>query len=155
MIAGPRWHADCCGEVGIEGRFAVRSGSPVDGKRLSLVLDEHAGIANVHLDAVEHGEGIVFLHALQDGPASRSYGLAVAALAGMPKPVVTAARRKLKELERVPARRAQLPAEPDPQLPLFAPEPNAVVEALSGIDPDSLSPREALAALYHLKSLLP
>ncbi|HNB90060.1 MAG TPA: hypothetical protein PLP91_06705, partial [Plasticicumulans sp.] len=80
---------------------------------------------------------------------------AVAALAGMPKPVVAAARRKLKELERVPARRAQLPAEPDPQLPLFAPEPNAVVEALSGIDPDSLSPREALAALYHLKSLLP
>ena len=122
---------------------------------LTRLPDEHAGIANVHLDAVEHGEGIVFLHALQDGPASRSYGLAVAALAGMPKPVVTAARRKLKELERVPARRAQLPAEPDPQLPLFAPEPNAVVEALSGIDPDSLSPREALAALYHLKSLLP
>ncbi len=112
------------------------------------------GIANVHLDAVEHGDGIVFLHALRDGPANRSYGLQVAALAGIPPAVIAAARARLLELERDAAGRAA--ADARPQLPLFtapAEDPPALA-ALRALDPDALSPREALETLYRLKSLL-
>jgi DNA mismatch repair protein MutS len=111
-------------------------------------------IANVHLDAVEHGDGIVFLHALKDGPANRSYGLQVAALAGIPPAVIRAARERLLELEQSAARRAGLEARP--QLPLFstpAGDPPALA-ALRELEPDGLSPRAALDALYTLKSLL-
>ncbi len=121
---------------------------------LTRLPQDHATIANVHLDAVEHGDGIVFLHALQEGPADRSYGLHVAALAGIPQPVVRAARKRLRELERQ-AVRSQAVEIPDPQLSLFAPrEPSAALEALAALDPDALSPREALAALYHLKRVM-
>ncbi|PWV59291.1 DNA mismatch repair protein MutS [Plasticicumulans acidivorans] len=120
---------------------------------LTRLPEEQPGIVNVHLDAVEHRDSIVFMHAVQEGPASRSYGLQVAALAGIPQSVISAAKRKLRELERSSRARAALPAEPDPQLSLFAAEPNAVLEALAALDPDGLSPREALQALYHLKTL--
>ncbi|TCO80972.1 DNA mismatch repair protein MutS [Plasticicumulans lactativorans] len=122
---------------------------------LTRLPDEHPTIANVHLDAIEHGERIVFLHALQDGPADRSYGLQVAALAGIPKRVVQAARRRLRELERSAARRPALPPEPAPQLALAfaAPDPHAVLDALAAIEPDALTPRQALEALYRLKAL--
>ena len=110
------------------------------------------GVANVHLDAVEHGERIVFLHAVKEGPADRSYGLQVAALAGLPAEVVAQARQHLGQLER-----QQPPAaadSPRPQLDLFsAREPSPVVGALRKLDPDSMSPREALEALYRLQSL--
>ena len=129
----------------------------------------------MHLSAVEHGDGIVFLHAVQDGPASQSYGLQVAQLAGVPQPVIKAARKHLARLE------AQA-LDATPQLDLFAapdtppgdeeqddrqndgqdrdamrgaasPGQAALFEAVSDLDPDSLTPRAALDALYRLKAL--
>ncbi|ASR44075.1 DNA mismatch repair protein MutS [Xanthomonas citri pv. mangiferaeindicae] len=130
---------------------------------LTALAQPGSGIANVHLDAVEHrdqqgNETLVFMHAVKDGPADRSFGLQVAALAGLPKQVVRDARARLAELEQ---RRHDAPAPPmsadalgaPQQIGLFAP-PSAAVEALAGIDPDALTPREALEALYRLKTLL-
>ncbi len=119
--------------------------------RLSL---EHPECANVHLGAVEHGHRIVFLHAVEDGPASQSYGIEVAALAGIPAPVVREARRRLRALEN-------REASGGPQADLFCalpPEdepapPHPVLEKLANILPDTLSPREALEHLYALKAL--
>ena len=120
---------------------------------LTTLPEEHAGIANVHLDAAEHGDGVVFLHAVREGPASQSYGLQVAKLAGVPAKVIERARARLRELERGAAR--QLAAQ-TPQLPLFTAqqEDAPAVEALRAIEPDALSPREALEVLYRLKGLL-
>ncbi|MBL8397950.1 MAG: DNA mismatch repair protein MutS [Candidatus Accumulibacter sp.] len=125
---------------------------------LTLLAKEYAALANVHLDAVEHGERIVFLHAVEDGPANQSYGIQVAALAGIPASVLRAARRQLREFEQ----RASInPLQPD----LFAtalsdaadrrePPPAPALERLQALDPDQLTPREALDALYALKALL-
>jgi DNA mismatch repair protein MutS len=110
----------------------------------------------VHLDATEHGEGIVFLHAVKDGPASRSYGLQVAQLAGVPREVIGHARRYLELLES--QRDAGERAGAQKELPLF--EPEAPVPAdelrsqLATLDPDELTPRDALEALYRLRKLL-
>jgi DNA mismatch repair protein MutS len=112
-------------------------------------------VANVHLDAVEHKDAIVFLHAVEEGPADRSYGLQVAALAGVPKPVIRQAKKYLEMLEQQSLRQGG-------QDDLFFPsakkdeEPAAdpLREALQGINPDELSPREALELLYRLKKLL-
>ena len=115
-------------------------------------------MANVHLDATEHQDHVVFLHHIQEGPANRSFGLQVAKLAGIPGPVLAAAQEKLRELE------AQRPAEghavtPSPavrpaQDDLFSrPEPHPAVTALEALDVDDLSPREALQLLYDLKSM--
>jgi DNA mismatch repair protein MutS len=117
---------------------------------LTGLPEQFPTIANVHLDAVEHGDRIVFLHALKGGPANRSYGLQVAALAGVPDAVVRAARQKLAELERGSQRTRQ----PADQLPLFveaAPDP--ALAYLDEIDPDELAPRQALEALYEMKRL--
>jgi DNA mismatch repair protein MutS len=129
---------------------------------LTELAAEYAGIANVHLDAVEfhdqtRGEQLVFMHAVKEGPANRSFGLQVAALAGLPKSVLADARRTLAELEGDMHGAARQPARPDPspQLALFAPPAPAAVEtALRDLDPDALTPREALEALYRLKSLV-
>ena len=124
-----------------------------------LALD-HPACANVHLDAVEHGKSVVFLHAVEAGPASQSYGIQVAALAGVPLGVLREAKRRLVELEN----RA---AQAGPQADLFAAVPPAptipeqitetgshpVIEALAALDPDTLSPREALDRLYALKRM--
>jgi DNA mismatch repair protein MutS len=130
---------------------------------LTTLAADYPTIANVHLDAVEYhdkerGEQLVFMHAVKDGPANRSFGLQVAALAGLPRSVIADARRTLAELERGmhgdgrPAPAAH--AGPSPQLGLFAPPaPSAVEDALADIDPDTLAPREALDALYRLKAL--
>ena len=124
---------------------------------LTELAGEYPGIANVHLDAVEYGDQLVFMHAVKDGPANRSFGLQVAALAGLPKAVIADARRTLVELERGMHAHAGAPApatDASPQLGLFAPPaPSAVEHALDAIDPDALTPREALEALYRLKSL--
>ncbi|HTD28284.1 MAG TPA: DNA mismatch repair protein MutS, partial [Xanthomonadaceae bacterium] len=112
------------------------------------------GIANVHLDAVEHGDKLVFMHAVKDGPANRSFGLQVASLAGLPKKVVSDARGYLTELEsgdRNAATRRE--AQPSPQLGLFNEPPSPALAEIDRIDPDALSPREALDALYRLKKL--
>ncbi|MBT2144677.1 MULTISPECIES: DNA mismatch repair protein MutS [unclassified Rhodanobacter] len=124
---------------------------------LTELANEFAAIANVHLDAVEYGEQLVFMHAVKEGPANRSFGLQVAALAGLPKSVIADARRTLAELERGMHQHASTPAaaaEASPQLGLFAPaQPSAAERALEQIDPDALTPREALEALYRLKQL--
>jgi DNA mismatch repair protein MutS len=112
--------------------------------------------ANVHLDATEHGEKLIFLHTVKDGPANQSYGLQVAALAGVPPKVISAARKYLHELERRSAATQQV--KPQQELLLEFPVEEEEVEheavaALKGIDPDSMTPREALDALYRLKKL--
>ncbi len=113
----------------------------------------HHAAVNVHVSAVESGADIVFLHHIEPGPASKSYGIAVAKLAGVPAAVVSHARHTLSALEtQQDATRAQVDlfAAP-PEQPV--PEPSAVEKALGIIDPDALSPREALDALYQLKKL--
>ena len=125
---------------------------------LTALAEEHDDIANVHLDAVEYGDQLVFMHAVKEGPANRSFGLQVAALAGLPKTVVADARRTLAALElgSPPAAAAPTRATPaSPQLGLFnEPPPRSKTDdALRDIDPDALSPREALEALYRLKVL--
>lgn len=114
---------------------------------------QHPRALNLHVSAAESGDDIVFLHAIEPGPASRSYGVQVARLAGMPPGLIRQARATLHALE------AQSRAG-DPQVDLFAPpplapaaEPSAVDVALATIEPDTLTPREALDALYRLKAL--
>lgn len=121
---------------------------------LTSLGSELEGCANVHLDATEHGDRLIFLHTVKEGPANQSYGLQVAALAGVPPKVITAARRYLHELERRSA--ANHAPRPQQELALeFPPEPeeHAAMKALQEIDPDALTPREALDALYKLKSI--
>jgi DNA mismatch repair protein MutS len=118
---------------------------------LTTLPDEHPGIANVHLDAVEHADSIVFLHAVREGPANQSYGLQVAALAGVPRAVIERARLRLRELEDAAQRHSDSGAT---QLSLFPLEPpNPAVETLKGVDPDALTPRSALDLIYRLKAL--
>jgi len=125
---------------------------------LTSLANEVPGVVNVHLDATEHGESLIFLHTVREGPANRSYGLAVAQLAGVPREVVTAARRYLEHLE---AQRDAQAALSNPQASLFdvpasvaelpAPEPSALKQQLATLDLDALTPREALALLYELQ----
>ncbi len=122
---------------------------------LTTLPSDYPTIANVHLDAVEHAESIVFLHRVKEGPADRSYGLQVAALAGIPPTVVAQAREQLNRLEGpklVPA--APPPVAARQQMDLFAPQPHPALEALEGVDPDALSPREALELIYRLHELV-
>jgi DNA mismatch repair protein MutS len=141
---------------------------------LTALAAEVEGCVNVHLDATEHGEGIVFLHAVREGPANRSYGLQVAQLAGVPRDVIAQARRYLEALEsqRDRSGAARGRRSPQTELPLFAPAvavPSPAAEAqaaadaallndmkaaLESLDPDSLSPRAALDAVYKLRELL-
>ena len=127
---------------------------------LTTLADELPGVSNVHLDASEHGESLVFLHAVKPGPANRSYGLAVARLAGMPKVVVSAAKDYLHQLETNATRMSDADRAPplSQQAELTwespAPAPHPALQALASIDPDTLSPREALDALYRLRSVL-
>jgi DNA mismatch repair protein MutS len=116
-------------------------------------------LANVHLDAVEHGDTIAFMHSVQEGAASKSYGLAVASLAGVPKSVIINARKKLAQLEQKSAvdakgkRSAQGSQTPEHQLSLI-PEQSEVEKQLSKINPDELTPKQALDVLYQLKQYL-
>ena len=120
---------------------------------LTALPAELPACANVHLDATEHGDRLVFLHAVKNGPASRSYGLQVAQLAGVPAAVIQRARQYLKRLEDDSASRRE-PREPQQELAFGPPaEPDAVHELVDALDPDSLSPKQALEALYALKQL--
>ncbi|MDX9996107.1 MAG: DNA mismatch repair protein MutS, partial [Rhodocyclaceae bacterium] len=126
---------------------------------LTRLAEDHAECANVHLDAVEHGKSIVFMHAVEPGPASQSYGIQVAALAGVPPAVLREAKRRLVELEN---REAAAWPQPDlfsatpavPPAPTFEQGFHPVLEQLAALDPDALSPREALDALYALRQSL-
>ena len=120
---------------------------------LTRLVEEFKQVANVHLDAAEHGNGIVFLHSVQEGAANQSYGLQVAALAGIPKSVVAAAKRKLAQLEKQNI-------DAGPQVDMFVADdlPEAplhpAVSELEILEPDDLTPKQALEALYRLKNLL-
>ncbi|MDZ4097410.1 MAG: DNA mismatch repair protein MutS [Methylophilaceae bacterium] len=121
---------------------------------LTRIVEEFKQATNVHLDAVEHGKGIVFLHRVEEGPASQSYGLQVAQLAGIPKSVVATARRKLTQLEQQniqtgPQGDMFVASVPEQDLPI-----NPVISELETIEPDELTPRQALDMLYQLKKLL-
>ena len=129
---------------------------------LTTLPQEYQGIANLHLDAVEHGDSIVFLHTVREGPANQSYGLQVAALAGVPQSIIRRARKRLAELEQAAHRHR---AQDDRQLSLFMAfeeQPSVpadcrdtpLIQALEKLDPDQLTPRQALEELYRLKSLL-
>jgi DNA mismatch repair protein MutS len=118
---------------------------------LTRLAEEYREVANVHLDAVEHKDKIVFLHAVQDGPASQSYGIQVAQLAGVPAAVVRAAKKHLAKLEEEAASRG-------PQGDLFSANTKAparpehpALEMLRRADPDTLSPKDALDLIYRLK----
>ncbi len=123
---------------------------------LTSLASEAPAVANVHVEAVEHGDRLVFLHSVKEGPANQSYGLQVAALAGIPKTVTMQARRYLTELER---ERDALRSYNSPQgeLALFAPPPNAresaALLALRAVDPNALSPKDALDLLFQMKNL--
>jgi len=119
---------------------------------LTSLPESLPGIANVHLDAVEHGERIVFLHALKEGPANQSYGLQVAALAGVPRPVLQQARKRLEELEKGAI--AEPAMTTGAQMSLFPSEEHRVLKQLQHTDPDDLSAREALTLLYRLKQMM-
>jgi len=126
---------------------------------LTELAAQFEGIANVHLDAVEYydqkqGDQLVFMHAVKEGPANRSFGLQVAALAGLPRRVIDDARAHLATLEAAGAPNVPREATPTPQLGLFDARPrSAIDDALREVDPDTMSPREALETLYRLKKL--
>ena len=119
---------------------------------ITALAAEKPGVANVHLEVAEYGETLAFLHSVREGPANRSYGLHVAALAGVPKPVIEQARRVLAELEQQPAKAPKADSKA-PQLSLFAEPPSKALAALDALDPDELTPKQALEALYKLKKL--
>jgi DNA mismatch repair protein MutS len=122
---------------------------------LTALPEQCPTLANVHLDATEHQDHIVFMHNIQEGPANRSFGLQVAKLAGVPGPVLKAAQEKLAELERDESAHLQQPmvATAPPQTDLFgSPAPHPVIDLLEDLDVDELTPRQALDKLYELKS---
>ena len=127
---------------------------------LPALPEQIEGIANIHLDALEHNNTIAFMHSVQDGAASKSYGLAVAALAGVPQSVIKLAKQKLHQLEKLSAQNGDqqiqhLRALNQHQGELaFEAEPDALREAIEQLDPDELSPKQALAYLYQLKKML-
>jgi DNA mismatch repair protein MutS len=135
---------------------------------LTTLVTEVEGCANVHLDATEHGDSIVFLHAVKDGPANRSYGLQVAQLAGVPREVIAQARHYLEALESQRDQHTGAATNghvaPQRELPLFAPRstshsnpapaPDPVRTALEALDPDEITPKAALETLYKLRKLL-
>ncbi|QKQ28295.1 DNA mismatch repair protein MutS [Candidatus Reidiella endopervernicosa] len=120
---------------------------------LTTLPERFPTITNVHLDAVEHGDSIVFLHAVKEGPASQSYGLQVAQLAGVPKAVIEQARLRLVHLENSTAE--QIDSGPPEQMGLFnVAVEHPLLERIREMDPDEYSPRAALDLLYELKSAL-
>ncbi|MCK5872128.1 MAG: DNA mismatch repair protein MutS, partial [Methylococcales bacterium] len=120
---------------------------------LTRLADDHKTIYNLHLDAKEHGDKIIFLHAVKEGAASQSYGLQVAALAGVPRVVIQQAQAKLRQLEEKSYLEQQLVVDDD-QADLFSKdEHHPVLNLLEAIDPDEMTPKEALKLLYRFKRL--
>lgn len=130
---------------------------------LTVLPEQLAGTANVHLDALEHNDTIAFMHSVQEGAASKSYGLAVAALAGVPQNVIKLAKQKLKQLEKLSQQNADQHIQDlrtlnqtQGELALLEEDDgkSALWEMLEKLDPDELSPKQALAYLYQLKKLV-
>ncbi len=121
---------------------------------LTALSDQHRSIHNVHLDAVEHGDTIIFLHAVKEGAASQSYGLQVASLAGVPRCVIEKAKTKLGELEMHAYSEQQAKRGSD-QIDLFVSQAeNPVLALLEDVRADDLSPKQALELVYRLKQLV-
>jgi DNA mismatch repair protein MutS len=121
---------------------------------LTALAEGCEGVHNLHLEAAEHGDRVVFLHTVREGPASQSYGLQVAALAGVPRSVIENARRRLERLE-TRARTEHPGTGAAMQLDLFlAPEPHPALSRLQALDPETVSPRQALEILFDLKRLV-
>ena len=120
---------------------------------LTSLPENYSSIRNVHLDAIEHDNGIVFLHAVKSGPANQSYGLQVAQLAGIPSSVIASARQKLMQLESESEAFEAKPKESlQPlQSEMFDAQPHPAVEFLERLEPDEISAKEALSILYELK----
>jgi DNA mismatch repair protein MutS len=122
---------------------------------LTRLTHHYAQAANVHLDAVEHHDHIVFLHAVEEGPASQSYGLQVAQLAGVPNAVIRSAKNYLLQLDKQGVGK-------DAQGDLFVPQPGSgsnapdhpALQLLKETHPDQLSPKQALELVYHIRNLL-
>ncbi|PVX39219.1 DNA mismatch repair protein MutS [Pasteurella langaaensis DSM 22999] len=130
---------------------------------LTALPEQLTGAANVHLDALEHNNSIAFMHSVQDGAASKSYGLAVAALAGVPQNVIKLAKQKLAHLEKISGQSADKKLQDlrnlhqnQGELALMKEDDskNALLEMLEKLDPDELTPKQALAYLYQLKTLI-
>ncbi|MBC3876886.1 DNA mismatch repair protein MutS [Undibacterium sp. FT79W] len=130
---------------------------------LTQLPELHPSAENVHLSAVEHKENIVFLHAVQPGPASQSYGLQVAQLAGIPQSVIRSARKHLTELEAHSIQStsqfdlfssSSVSVETETEVAVIPAELQELQDTIESIDPDRMTPREALDALYELKSLI-
>ena len=123
---------------------------------LTALPDKLSGTVNVHLDATEYKDSIVFLHAVQDGPASQSYGIQVAKLAGIPADVIALARQELAVLEAGSSGVISPRQQPEPsQTELFLPPVNPELhKRLESLRPDELSPKQALDLVYELKKLL-
>jgi len=122
---------------------------------LTRLVDEFKHAANVHLDAVEHANNIVFMHKVEEGAANQSYGLQVAQLAGIPRPVIAAAKRKLALLEQ-----NQVTQNMPPQTDMFAASPpevevelHPVLSTLESLQADDLTPKQALDLVYKLVEL--
>ena len=121
---------------------------------LTALAEDISGCRNVHLDATEHQGQLVFLHAVKPGPANQSYGLQVASLAGVPDRVIRRAHHYLKSLETMQSRQRDNPqGQLDLSVTESEPPSDAVRDAVKALDPDSMTPREALDALYKLKNL--
>ena len=121
---------------------------------LTQLPKHYNNIQNVHIDAIEHDENIVFLHAVKEGPANQSYGVQVAKLAGIPKSVIANARLKLRQLELSGCQKDEPDNEMQPGLPLEESPEHPLFEYLAAVDPDDLSPKDALEILYKLKELV-
>ena len=122
---------------------------------LTALPEQAETVFNVHLTAVEHNDHIVFLHEIKEGPASQSYGLQVAQLAGVPLAVIAQAKSKLIQLEQEVPVAAQLSTPPPPvQNDMFSAPEHKVIKELKKVDPDNLSARQALDLLYALKEKL-
>jgi DNA mismatch repair protein MutS len=116
---------------------------------LTKLNEKYSSIENIHFDATEHGENIIFLHAVKNGPASQSYGIQVAQLAGVPRIVIHAAKQKLRELEN--------PTPSFQQQNLFETtikEEHTILPLIREIDPNQLTPKEALDLVFHIRSLV-
>jgi len=119
---------------------------------LTLLAEQIPSLVNVHLDAVEHGETIVFMHSVQEGAASKSFGLQVAQLAGVPKPVIQRAKQRLAELEKQQGPSVINIEQQAFQQLSFVENTHPVVESLSAIDVNDLTPKQALDLLFEFKS---
>ncbi|TCP11455.1 DNA mismatch repair protein MutS [Bisgaardia hudsonensis] len=128
---------------------------------LTVLPEQIVGVVNVHLDALEHKDTIAFMHTVQDGAASKSYGLAVAALAGVPQSVIKLAKQKLKQLEKLSQQTTGLNPQKvlqqtQGELALMEQDEtkNAILDMLETVEPDEMTPKQALAYLYQLKKML-